>query len=179
MRGILFEGLEWYVTSSEENPATHQKRKGKKKKTGLFLIIFENLAPMQHFKQRQTVSCTGAILNNASNPSKLILQGTANFRDLGGTPAPDGRVLGHGIIYRSEGPGHLTESDVELLRTVNFCTIFDLRSKGERLARPEYLEGALTSIDDLSGSVENYLKEHAGLSETRMQLLCDKLLVAS
>ena len=30
MKDVLFEGLEWYVTS-EGNPATHQKKKGKKK----------------------------------------------------------------------------------------------------------------------------------------------------
>lgn len=264
-------------------------------------------------------------MNNKSALSKLILQGTPNFRDIGGIPATDELILRYGLIYRSEGPRYLTESDIELLRTINFRTIFDLRSKGERLAapnawcdgtcanivnlnvspdlraagneiwrtldndisekgvreamkqnycamvktmiphlrllfnkilnedampvlihctadkdrtgfivallllalginratveadyqlssqfvgkrfhtlavdlfihhigfrphenileemsqvRPEYLEAALTSIDDLAGSVENYLKEYVRLSETHMQLLRDKLLVA-
>jgi protein-tyrosine phosphatase len=69
---------------------------------------------------------------------KLILSSIPNFRDLGGMAATDGRILRYGAIYRSEGPRHLTEGDAELLRRVNFRTIFDLRGEKERLSASNY-----------------------------------------
>jgi protein-tyrosine phosphatase len=82
---------------------------------------------------------------------KLILKGTPNFRDLGGIPATDGRIVRYGVLYRSEGPEHLTKSDVVLLRRVNFRLIFDLRSKGERLTVPNlWCEGTHARIVNLN-----------------------------
>jgi len=38
----------------------------------------------------------------------------ANFRDLGGLPASDGRVIVHGRIYRSAAPYELAPDDLAL-----------------------------------------------------------------
>jgi protein-tyrosine phosphatase len=59
------------------------------------------------------------------------LSGAFNFRDLGGYPALDGRVTRWGRLFRSDTLHELTESDVELLRTLGLATVIDLRTSRE------------------------------------------------
>jgi protein-tyrosine phosphatase len=64
------------------------------------------------------------------------LEGTPNFRDLGGLSTVDGRTLRHGVLFRSEGPAYLNANDVATLQGLGIRTVCDLRSEGERLAQP-------------------------------------------
>jgi protein-tyrosine phosphatase len=64
----------------------------------------------------------------------LNLAGASNFRDLGGYPARDGRAVRWRQIFRSNHLGHLTETDIELLRSLGLKSAFDFRGTEERAA---------------------------------------------
>jgi len=64
----------------------------------------------------------------------LNLAGASNFRDLGGYPAKDGRVVRWRQIFRSNHLGHLTEADIEVLRGLGLKSAFDFRGTEERAA---------------------------------------------
>jgi protein-tyrosine phosphatase len=62
------------------------------------------------------------------------LAGASNFRDLGGYPARDGRVVRWRQIFRSNHLGHLTDADIEVLRGLGLKSAFDFRGAEERAA---------------------------------------------
>lgn len=64
----------------------------------------------------------------------LNLTGASNFRDLGGYPARDGRVVRWRQIFRSNHLGHLTAADIEVLRGLGVKSAFDFRGSEERAA---------------------------------------------
>jgi protein-tyrosine phosphatase len=69
-----------------------------------------------------------------SPPRHLNLAGASNFRDLGGYPARDGRAVRWRQIFRSNHLGHLTETDIEVLRPLGLKSAFDFRGTEERVA---------------------------------------------
>jgi protein tyrosine/serine phosphatase len=62
----------------------------------------------------------------------LNLAGASNFRDLGGYPGKDGRPVRWRQIFRSNHLGHLTASDIEVLRSLGVKSAFDFRGIEER-----------------------------------------------
>ncbi len=75
----------------------------------------------------------------------LALAGTANLRDLGGTPTLDGRVIAAGRLYRAEAlvaPGASTvcsiwdEANAEAYAALKVATVLDLRSAREQDRAP-------------------------------------------
>jgi protein-tyrosine phosphatase len=62
----------------------------------------------------------------------LNLSGASNFRDLGGYAARDGRTVRWRKIFRSNHLGHLTASDIAMLRQLGVKSAFDFRGKDER-----------------------------------------------
>jgi protein-tyrosine phosphatase len=62
------------------------------------------------------------------------LAGASNFRDLGGYPTHDGRMVRWRQIFRSNHLGHLTETDIEVLRGLGLKSAFDFRGTEERMA---------------------------------------------
>jgi protein-tyrosine phosphatase len=60
------------------------------------------------------------------------LVGASNFRDLGGYPGEDGRTVRWGQIFRSNHLGHLTETDIGVLRGLGLKNAFDFRGSEER-----------------------------------------------
>jgi protein-tyrosine phosphatase len=64
----------------------------------------------------------------------LNLAGASNFRDLGGYPARDGRIVRWRQIFRSNHLGHLTTGDIEVLRGLSVKSAFDFRGTDERTA---------------------------------------------
>src|SRR5471030_1705667 len=71
---------------------------------------------------------------SASPARHLNLVGASNFRDLGGYPAKDGRAVRWRQIFRSNHLGHLTETDIEVLRGLGLKRAFDFRGTEERMA---------------------------------------------
>ncbi len=65
-----------------------------------------------------------------------ILIPKANLRDIGGIQICDGSKVQIGHIYRSGHLSDLTESDLELLRSLQLKTIIDLRRPKENQERP-------------------------------------------
>jgi len=56
------------------------------------------------------------------------LAGASNFRDLGGYPGKDGRVVRWRQIFRSNHLGHLTAEDAAVLRSLGVRSAFDFRA---------------------------------------------------
>jgi protein-tyrosine phosphatase len=62
----------------------------------------------------------------------LNLQGASNFRDFGGYATTDGRTVRWRQLFRSNHLGHLTPSDVEIVRRLGVRSAFDFRGLEER-----------------------------------------------
>ena len=67
----------------------------------------------------------------------LALQGTPNFRDLGGYETTDGRFVRWGLIYRSGVLSNLTASDFAYLRQLDVHVVCDFRTADENAVAPE------------------------------------------
>jgi protein-tyrosine phosphatase len=68
----------------------------------------------------------------ASEIERLIaLEGAVNFRDLGGYAADGGRRTRWRMLFRADGLGELTESDLATVRELGIRTVVDLRSGTE------------------------------------------------
>ena len=68
---------------------------------------------------------------------RLHLDGTVNFRDLGGYGARDGRRVRWGRVFRSDGLGKLSDRDLVLLREMNVRRIVDFRTDSEIANSPD------------------------------------------
>ena len=62
----------------------------------------------------------------------VSLAGASNFRDLGGYPASDGRIVRWRQIFRSNHLGRLTEDDIAMVRSLGVRSAFDFRGMEER-----------------------------------------------
>lgn len=60
------------------------------------------------------------------------LTGVRNFRDVGGLPAPGGRRVRPGRLFRSGHLAHATETDAEFLRSLGLHTVFDFRNAADQ-----------------------------------------------
>ncbi|GAA0343950.1 hypothetical protein GCM10008967_37990 [Bacillus carboniphilus] len=62
---------------------------------------------------------------------EIKLEGSFNFRDLGGYQTVDGRRVKQGLLYRSGNLSRLTESDMEIIKPLGIKKICDLRGDDE------------------------------------------------
>lgn len=67
----------------------------------------------------------------------LPLEGTPNFRDLGGYETTDGRYVRWGLIYRSGVLTYLTPADYAYLGQMGIRVVCDFRTRQENEAAPE------------------------------------------
>src|SRR5580704_6801184 len=67
----------------------------------------------------------------------VVLQGAANFRDLGGYETADGHHVKWGEIYRSADISKLTDSDLAVLKNRNISYDVDLRGHREQAQAPD------------------------------------------
>jgi protein-tyrosine phosphatase len=70
---------------------------------------------------------------------EIPLDGTVNFRDIGGYRTSDGRYTAWGKVYRAGELHDLTEADLQRLTNLNLQTSCDLRSEEEMEAAPDKL----------------------------------------
>ncbi len=81
-------------------------------------------------------------LHPATGPARVVsirrlpLEGAANFRDLGGYRASDGRYVRWGLVYRSGHLANLTASDFGYLDGLGIRLVCDVRTVGERTRLP-------------------------------------------
>jgi len=68
---------------------------------------------------------------------RLPLQGSYNFRDLGGIRTRDGRYTQWDKVFRSDDMMHLTEKDLDYLSKIPIKTVVDFRSETEIKQSPD------------------------------------------
>jgi protein-tyrosine phosphatase len=72
-------------------------------------------------------------------PRLIPLQGAKNFRDIGGLPGWQGRMLKRGMLYRSDDLSKLTRGDVARLEQLGLRLVIDLRTPDESKTSPDRL----------------------------------------
>lgn len=68
----------------------------------------------------------------------LPLEGSSNFRDLGGYKTEEGKRVRRGLLYRSGVMTSLTEKDEQWLEQLDMDTVVDLRSREELSLFPNH-----------------------------------------
>ena len=70
---------------------------------------------------------------------RIPLEGSNNFRDIGGIPTHDGRYVRWGQIYRSDRLSALTDDDLRYLESLGLRTVYDFRSEKEVAEDPDLI----------------------------------------
>jgi protein-tyrosine phosphatase len=82
----------------------------------------------------------------------LPLDGTHNFRDLGGYPTEDGRTTRWGVLYRSDALHDLSDDDLAYLARLGLRRVLDFRSAYEREKDPDRIPaGARVVLEPIRG----------------------------
>lgn len=81
----------------------------------------------------------------ASRERRLHFSGAKNFRDLGGYPTCDGRLVRLGKLYRSDSLHKLTDGDLQRLSDLGLAWIVDFRSPFEKKMEPDRLPASMAS----------------------------------
>lgn len=71
----------------------------------------------------------------------LPLDGSKNFRDLGGYETVDGHHVKWGLVFRSDAPAKLTDKDYETVLKLGIRTVCDFRTSFEREREPTHWPG--------------------------------------
>ena len=69
----------------------------------------------------------------------VVLEGAANFRDLGGYETEDGQTVKWGLFYRSDALADLTDADLEKVADLGIKLVCDFRAPAEKQADPDRL----------------------------------------
>jgi protein-tyrosine phosphatase len=93
---------------------------------------------------------TDTVVFNSKRAVKL--EGTSNFRDLGGYPAAGGKHVKWGHIYRSADISKLTDSDLLALQSRHVALVCDLRGPQEVAQAPDRLPTGAKRIELPAGS---------------------------
>lgn len=100
------------------------------------VVILKNLSrEKQHFFEIVPENGSPIIVAERHVP----LEGTHNFRDLGGYTTTDGKMVKWGEIYRSDHLGKLKESSWNFFSSLDVRTIYDLRSAEDNEREPDLL----------------------------------------
>jgi len=118
----------------------------------------------RHYFYLETEAGEGAILAER----QLSLQGTPNFRDLGGYKTQDGRRLKWGKLYRSSKLSALTDEDIGYIRRLGLTVICDFRQLTEQELEPtllgENVSHTVASLPVSPGSSSNFMENlHRGV----------------
>lgn len=90
-----------------------------------------------------------------SSKREVKLQGTGNFRDLGGYATADGRHVRWNKVFRSADISKLTEADLSILKNKNIDYVVDLRGMDESKKAPDRLNAGTDYILCPAGSDAN------------------------
>lgn len=105
---------------------------------------------------------------------KLGMQGTPNFRDFGGYPTVDGRMVKWGFLFRSGQLSSLSDPDVALLGTLQLDLVCDFRRLEEQELDPSRLPGINTpriaSLPIIPGSNSRFFEQAEGQMADRQAM---------
>src|SRR5690625_4268848 len=97
-----------------------------------------------------TISCSQTFFPKNHNRRIISLQGTSNFRDVGGYRGLNRQKTSWGVLYRSADLAQLSSSDLTQLQALGLQISIDLRSNLERQMRPydyPFLKTILCSVE--------------------------------
>lgn len=79
---------------------------------------------------------------------RVFMDGTVNFRDLGGYKTAQGRSVKWGRVFRADGLSRLSDLDLERMKQMGIRRIYDFRTKSEMEGSPDRLpgDGSMTHI---------------------------------
>ncbi len=97
-------------------------------------------------ENRHIFDCPHASARSRLVEETSVLEGTHNFRDMGGYQTADGRKVKYGIIFRSYELTSLTEQDLAAVQTLNIKTIFDYRDDYEAQKKPDPVFAGVKNI---------------------------------
>jgi protein-tyrosine phosphatase len=111
----------------------------------------------------------------------IPLQGASNFRDFGGYPAAQGRMVARGRLFRSDRLSDLTAQDYAALGAYRIRFVYDLRRGSELQSSPTRWAGEaapeLIHVPMfLDGTHQNVLQRAADLGEKRDADLARKIM---
>ncbi|MFC2102526.1 tyrosine-protein phosphatase [Bacteroidota bacterium] len=101
----------------------------------------------------------------------VILKNQPNFREIGGIPTTDGRIVKPGLLYRSGDLSRLDEDDIRRIEEIGIRMVIDFRSDRELINYPTPQISTveerkrITIVDSARDTAERMLKENdvAGL----------------
>ena len=98
------------------------------------------LSPGRHYVSVAPVGGGSAVV---AAERRLVLDGAANFRDLGGYRTASGGRTRWGLVFRSDAPHRLTEADLAAIAALGLRVAYDLRMEEERSLAPSALPGSV------------------------------------
>jgi protein-tyrosine phosphatase len=109
------------------------------------------------------------------------LDGTVNFRDLGGYRTADGHWVAMGKVYRADALNNLSDADLAELRRLDVRTDVDLRTADERSTAPDRLPaGTKYVVDDvLGGSTTTTFNPTTPDAAHQLMIDAEKTMVSS
>lgn len=90
-----------------------------------------------HYFELISENCAGIV----TAERRLPLEGTINFRDLGGYETTEGRRVKWGKVFRSDHLSRLTDRDIAFLQRMEIQCVCDLRTSAEAQKRPDRFPG--------------------------------------
>ncbi len=132
--------------------------------TGEEALIGNPDKSVRHYFYLQSESGEAVVLAER----KLSLQGTPNFRDLGGYETQEGQRLKWGKLYRSSKLSKLTGEDIQYVNRLGVTLICDFRQVIEQELEPGLLafndRSRLASLPIAPGSSHNFIENlHKGI----------------
>ena len=112
-----------------------------------------------------------------STKRHVVLQGAANFRDLGGYKTTDGHTVKWGKVYRSADISKLTPADLEKLKQLNISYDVDLRGHQESAQAPDKLNPGMDYVLCPAGS-DSLGTMMQGLIHAKGKQSADSLFIA-
>lgn len=108
---------------------------------------------------------------------EIILQGTYNFRDIGGYQTQEGKQIKWGKIYRSAVLSNLTIEDLQLLEVLKIKTVIDFRGPKETAVFPDKIPNNARYVQLAAGSKNDEPDDWAAMAEdmkTKSELETDR-----
>jgi len=111
----------------------------------------------------------------------IALEGTPNFRDIGGYETSDGQFVRWGLVYRSGVLTYLTPADFAYLRQLYVHVVCDFRTKQENEQAPEqWIPGSGASLISLpigadsngsaNASIRKFAESHPTIEQFKLRM---------
>lgn len=103
-------------------------------------VSLPGLGPGRHYVSVAPAGGGSAVV---AAERRLVLDGAANFRDLGGYRTAGGGRTRWGLVFRSDAPHRLTEADLAAIGRLGLRVAYDLRMEEERSLAPSALPSSV------------------------------------